>query len=258
MAWEIAAGIAAFVLLAAGLALIGLAAWIVIQRHQKVALTSRALAEAAVLGRASQQMLSYAPPISVALQDRVSSKAKLDRYDLEGLLRAHLEVVGPQVQALVRQQLKDVDTFTRYDIEFGRVGSRFLGHSSADGVPQDTYVRIEARKFRKQRLREPRCQARVRCAVSYTSPQGRNSYQRTMEWDFHGLVRVLREVEQQSVLKATETYRRKLERSRMTTALRFEILQRDGRRCRACGASAAGGASLHVDHIVPIAKGARP
>lgn len=37
--------------------------------------------------------------------------------------------------------------------------------------------------------------------------------------------------------------------------LRFEILKRDGFRCRYCGATAVGGAVLHVDHVQPESAG---
>lgn len=37
--------------------------------------------------------------------------------------------------------------------------------------------------------------------------------------------------------------------------LRFQILKRDKYRCRLCGGSAKDGATLHVDHITPKAKG---
>lgn len=37
--------------------------------------------------------------------------------------------------------------------------------------------------------------------------------------------------------------------------MRFEVLVRDGYRCQACGAAAADGATLEVDHIVPRARG---
>jgi hypothetical protein len=37
--------------------------------------------------------------------------------------------------------------------------------------------------------------------------------------------------------------------------LRFDILSRDGYCCQACGAKAADGAELHIDHIHPVSKG---
>lgn len=49
------------------------------------------------------------------------------------------------------------------------------------------------------------------------------------------------------------------ERAKMSVALRFSILERDGFRCRACGADPRidSRVRLHVDHIVPIAKGGK-
>jgi 5-methylcytosine-specific restriction endonuclease McrA len=37
--------------------------------------------------------------------------------------------------------------------------------------------------------------------------------------------------------------------------LRFAVMQRDGFRCGYCGRTAASGAVLHVDHIVPVSAG---
>jgi HNH endonuclease len=37
--------------------------------------------------------------------------------------------------------------------------------------------------------------------------------------------------------------------------LRFRVLQRDGFRCQYCGRSARDGATLHLDHVVPVAAG---
>jgi 5-methylcytosine-specific restriction endonuclease McrA len=50
---------------------------------------------------------------------------------------------------------------------------------------------------------------------------------------------------------------KKLERSKMTDSLRYDILRRDEYRCCICGVCASEGAKLHVDHIMPIAKGGK-
>lgn len=41
----------------------------------------------------------------------------------------------------------------------------------------------------------------------------------------------------------------------VSPCLRFQIMQRDGFRCTYCGRKAATGATLHVDHVVPVASG---
>lgn len=43
-------------------------------------------------------------------------------------------------------------------------------------------------------------------------------------------------------------------RRRVFPRRRFEILRRDGYRCKLCGISADEGARLEVDHIIPIAR----
>lgn len=47
------------------------------------------------------------------------------------------------------------------------------------------------------------------------------------------------------------------QRRLMTDALRYEVLKRDGFRCQICGATAADGYKLHIDHIIPVSKGGR-
>ena len=39
--------------------------------------------------------------------------------------------------------------------------------------------------------------------------------------------------------------------------LRYDILRRDGFKCKICGRSAADGIKLHVDHIIPFSKGGK-
>lgn len=58
-------------------------------------------------------------------------------------------------------------------------------------------------------------------------------------------------------LRATLRAREAGQRVRTPIAprLRFEVLRRDGFRCTYCGRTAAEGAVLHVDHLIPVASG---
>jgi 5-methylcytosine-specific restriction endonuclease McrA len=51
------------------------------------------------------------------------------------------------------------------------------------------------------------------------------------------------------------THRSPERREPLPARLRFEVLQRDSFRCRYCGRSASDGAILHIDHLVPVARG---
>ena len=47
------------------------------------------------------------------------------------------------------------------------------------------------------------------------------------------------------------------QRRLMTDSLRYDVMRRDGFRCQICGAIAADGYKLHVDHIYPVSKGGK-
>lgn len=62
----------------------------------------------------------------------------------------------------------------------------------------------------------------------------------------------------QHMVSTTKTDPKELERQKMTTALRFTILKRDGFKCRACGRNPREhDVVLHVDHIVAIDNGGK-
>lgn len=52
-------------------------------------------------------------------------------------------------------------------------------------------------------------------------------------------------------------YDKKQEREKLTAGLRYDILKRDNYKCQICGRTQADGIKLHVDHIIPIAKGGK-
>lgn len=56
-----------------------------------------------------------------------------------------------------------------------------------------------------------------------------------------------------ATLRAREASQRV--RTPIAPRLRFEVLRRDGFRCTYCGRTAAQGAELHVDHVIPVASG---
>lgn len=56
-----------------------------------------------------------------------------------------------------------------------------------------------------------------------------------------------------------KTKKEKTERSKMSTRIRYDILERDGFKCNYCGAKPEIGnnVKLHVDHIIPVSKGGK-
>mgnify|MGYP002517371840 FL=1 len=48
-----------------------------------------------------------------------------------------------------------------------------------------------------------------------------------------------------------------VEHAKVTRAMRYEVLHRDGFRCVRCGRGREDGVKLHVDHVVPVSRGGK-
>lgn len=123
-------------------------------------------------------------------------------------------------------------------------------------VSYTKYVEVEKLLFAERQL-EPVLDSRVVCAAEYRSPKGRNRYQKADIVPIDEVPVRYEALRRQIAHQHSEEMRRKRARSQMTDKLRYDILQRDGFRCQLCGRTAQDGVKLHVDHIIPVAKGGK-
>jgi len=91
----------------------------------------------------------------------------------------------------------------------------------------------------------------------YTSPKGRNSYEKRDYYDESCIILSIKKVEEDIHNRNTRQYIIKKERSKMTNTLRYKILNRDNNRCQVCGSTQSDGVKLQVDHIIPVSKGGK-
>ena len=233
----------------------GSVAWAIQSGHRAVVVeASAALQTLRKLNERFRPLLVYSPVLGFDFVDRVSSKSRFDRYDLRTYFLESVASVETEARAGIDLRLVQRATFIDYSKCYDEV-SVHLGASTTDPLPAEKFQRIERKLFIKGRLAEPTSTARVTCTVTYTSPQGQNSYTRGKEWDFTGLQLALDEVVRTRTSRQTTQFLRKVERNKVTAAVRARILTRDGSRCRMCGISPNEGAILHIDHIVPVSKG---
>jgi 5-methylcytosine-specific restriction endonuclease McrA len=232
---------------------------VISKRRRMVTDNSAALTALHSLNQNYQQRLKYPGPIVYNWEDRVNSKAKLDRYDLHTFFLARLAVLEDQILNQIAVQIQDVSVYAEYQAAYQRLGSAKLGRSSYNKkINRMSFVRIEQKLFTKRMLSAPVCAAQVRCFVRYTSPKGQNSYSRGLEWNFEQLRSGLTEMKQIQTAQSTATFLRQQERNRMSVSLRYQVFSRDNSCCTRCGATPkTHGVSLHVDHIVPVSKGGK-
>lgn len=119
------------------------------------------------------------------------------------------------------------------------------------------FRKYEERVFQKNILKIPQVNVSIYCKATYTSPQGRNHYYKEQNYNYNDLKRLFDYTVNLKESRQTRQYQIKVERAKMTDSLRYDILKRDNFRCQICGSSAQDGVKLHVDHIIPIAKGGK-
>ena len=97
----------------------------------------------------------------------------------------------------------------------------------------------------------------ITVTIRYRSKGGRVSLSKKDEFYWNEFCQTLDLVKKSRL--DYEVYKRieAVERALVTDELRFEIMKRDNYRCKICGASSEDGVQLHVDHIIPIAKGGK-
>lgn len=121
-------------------------------------------------------------------------------------------------------------------------------------IPFKSFIKIE-KKFYKDLFIYPPLDCLINCQISYTSPAGRNHYSKKQSYNLEDLKFIMKKIKSDEEAKEAYEYKKKIERQRLTDSLRYDIMRRDGFKCVLCGASVQEGAKLHVDHIIPIAKG---
>lgn len=123
-------------------------------------------------------------------------------------------------------------------------------------IPFEAYRAIEDNLFVQYQL-TPVISSEIICIARYTSPKGRNQYSKQSSHSIFEVDDRYKELLKTVAQRSTEQEQRKRERAKMSDSLRYDILRRDGFRCQICGRTQADGVKLHVDHIIPIAKGGK-
>lgn len=190
-------------------------------------------------------------------KQEMSSKQKYDYYHSDQLCDEILLDKSHPLQTILVQIIENRKLYDEYSLKVRGLKSHITQTKAEQlGVPYDKYCEIEKRLF-SEKILTPTLDGKLVCVIEYTSPARRNHYSKSCEYSYIYLIK--RTEELQALLKKRESaeFMRKIERSKMTLKMRMAVLERDGWRCQICGARQEDGATLHVDHIVPLAQGGK-
>ena len=180
------------------------------------------------------------------------SKAQFDHYNfdrfVEEKIEANINTCLEYIQALIIYR----DKYNEYKTALSALPSPVSMKDVAESdIPYEFYKATEADLV--AAATQPFVEHHLVCQCNYISPKGRTSLQRQQTYSLNDIVNhydiVLR--------RQTEKNTKEGQRKAMTNSMRYDIMKRDNFRCVLCGRSSADGAVLHVDHIVPVAKGGK-
>ena len=228
-----------------------------LQRRRLVDSESTALKKLGELNEGFRASVARRPTLKRSFTISVNSKSRFVRFDLPKFMSGSILENEFWIASEVELRLTATKQFVAYRLDREAIEYPLLGSSSHPKLRQDRFVAVERRLFNRRKLKEPIPKAHITSAVKYTSPKGKNSYSRSLVWNFDQLRHGLPDAQAVRASQSTTQALRQRERSLMTDRLRMTILRRDGSRCQMCGASAADGATLHIDHIIPVSLDGR-
>ena len=183
------------------------------------------------------------------------SKSKFDRFNFDAALDKHISVNLDHYLDLFKKIYANQQGYQQYMREVNNVIRQDLVKPH-EARKDFLYSKIEAHICEKYKL-HPTLTTCFLCSVSYSSPKGKNQYQKEHLYSLQDVQMHYEQVLQTQKHLTDEMRRRQAERAKMSPSLRYSVLKRDHFRCQICGATQSDGVKLHVDHIVPIAKGGK-
>ena len=191
------------------------------------------------------------------LNNRVSSLRYFNSYIRNGMLMSAIQYNWAEITSIVERVQNNRLNKVKYDEQWEEIqkGSVCLD-DICTLIPGNEYVAIEKKLLKKLHL-SPAISTLISINVSYSSPAGRNHYNRKQIVSYDNLYQLYRQTLEQTQASSLKQAQYQAERAKMSPSLRYNILRRDGFRCQLCGATAQDGAKLHVDHIIPISKGGK-
>lgn len=189
--------------------------------------------------------------------ERVEYKAKLDQFDFESYLMYKAENNKDFFQDLIEKVEFNLNLYKKYEGKLKALTTYFdIENTKNYFINIKRLLTVEAKLIEKIKLK-PMLDTEIEIIVRYTSPRGRNSYSSKATYPFYEIKSFYVEMLDSVAKRSTRSYQMKVERFKMTATMRYQVLVRDKATCQICGASKKDGVVLHVDHILPVAKGGK-
>ncbi|MCH5205619.1 MAG: HNH endonuclease [Oscillospiraceae bacterium] len=223
-----------------------------IRDRNKVVSTSVRLKK---LNELNQQTYFEMVPKQFVFRTALETKQKYDNFNFDKYLDDKIKN-SEELRSSAEKIQKNRQLYQEYRNNLCNLASVITEEEAKKiKLSYNRYLKIEASLFEKNQLTEPTLNCNIVCYATYSSPQRRNHYSKNKTFSIFEVPERYENLMKIEEERNSEEYRRKRERSKMSDKLRYSIMKRDGFKCVICGRRADDGIKLHVDHIIPVAKG---
>ena len=188
----------------------------------------------------------------------VNSKKKLENIDLLEIALNSFDNNEGNVKDHYYSFIEENKRYNNYVEEYNNIMDKDIDYK--DDVVIGTVLFKDVSKFKdyeykkcKKLLKKFKYKFILRVYATYDSPKGKKHWVKDKIFDINDIICFPIILNQRTEYQKSKMYQREI----MTDSLRYDVLKRDGYKCKVCGASASDGAKLEVDHIIPISKGGK-
>lgn len=187
-----------------------------------------------------------------------NSKREFDNLDFYDFLLNLIITNEKFTREQIEYVLYNISEWQKYSVKTKNIPSTDASTiTSKCSIPYKVFILFENVIYKCLIKKHPTTNFCIHIQVSYTSPQGRNHYQKQHTIPSNEVLFWYEKACKLEIQQTSAEYHTKIERAKMTDSLRYDILKRDNYKCRICGFGAEDGVKLHVDHIIPVSKGGK-
>ena len=176
-----------------------------------------------------------------------------ESYLLSSIVRENIVFYTQYLEYLQENRIKNIEYHKELE-QIKKIKSD-VNYSELN-ISERSYLEREERLFKKNTI-DAVVEGTVEIVMSYSSPKGRVNLLKSKKFSSNDLKVCVESIATNKLDRYTYKQLALVERGKVSDSLRYDILRRDNFKCVICGASQHQGARLHVDHIVPIAKGGK-
>lgn len=191
------------------------------------------------------------------IRKRYDNKTAFNKIEPAFLMSADIRENLDEYAKYIAQIKENREMFADYQKKVNELFQReYPVDVDSLGMSLDHYHKCEEQMFNEIKLK-PVVDCSYSVRMSYSSPQGRVYLHKEDVFNFDDVFACFESVSRSHLDRDTYQKIAAVERGEVSDSLRYDIMNRDNFTCVLCGASARQGARLHVDHIIPIAKGGK-